>query len=267
MHICAVFGTGGLGGRDRSETAGRSHCSPIVRPSVNALLFHAGKKRRQTPSPSLSRPLSHSVTHSPAAHHKKIRQRRARVGAAPPYHKARKNHTIEFITDGRTRTSRTATTTTDGGAEEGNLRQVRFLVPFMFSNPMHASGILPDRYRLRHLVTCESRCKYFPFLSHFLPIAAGQPGTITRRRRWRDRTQCLSQTAAAAAADIALAQSHKLPPTERTGRTDGRMTSLPIYLLRGERGARRNLICRTRLAYHVRDIHSTPKPIRGQALS
>ena len=48
---------------------------------------------------------------------------------------------------------------------------------------------------------------------------------------------------------------------------DGRMTSLPIYLLRGERGARRNLICRTRLAYHVRDIHSTPKPIRGQALS
>ena len=81
------------------------------------------------------------------------------------------------------------------------------------------------------------------------------------------RTHCLSQTAAAAAADIALAQSHKLPPTERTDGADGRMTSLPIYLLRGERGARRNLICRTRLAYHVRDIHSTPKPIRRQALS
>ena len=62
----------------------------------------------------------------------------------------------------------------------------------MFSNPMHASGILPDRYRLRHLVTCESRCKYFPFLSHFLPIAAGQPGTITRRRRWRDRGPSVS---------------------------------------------------------------------------
>ena len=96
---------------------------------------------------------------------------------------------------------------------------------------MHPSGILPDRYRLRHLVTCESRCKYFPFLSHFLPIAAGQPGTITRRRRrWRDRTQCLSQTAAAAAADIALAQSHKLPPTERTDGADGRTDDLSPYL-------------------------------------
>ena len=43
-------------------SVGRSHCSPIVRPSVNALLFHAGKKRRQTPS--LSRSASLSLCHS-----------------------------------------------------------------------------------------------------------------------------------------------------------------------------------------------------------
>ena len=84
--------------------------------------------------------------------------------------------------------------------------------------------------------------------------AAAGPTVSTRRRRprptshWPSLTNCRRRSG-------------------RTGWTDGRMTSLPIYLLRGERGARRNLICRTRLAYHVRDIHSTPKPIRRQALS
>ena len=138
-------------------------------------------------------------------------------------------------------------------------------MPFMFSNPMHASGILPDRYRLRHLVTCESRCKYFPFLSHFLPIAAGQPGTITRRRR-RDPVSQPDGGGGRGRHRIGPVSQIAADGADADG-VDGRMTSLPIYLLRGERGARRNLICRTRLAYHVRDIHSTPKPIRRQALS
>ena len=111
---------GGRGRRRTDRDRKRSHCSQS--------LFHAASvKSGDKLLLLLGHSLCHSLTHS-LAHHKKDPAPPLARAAPSSSHKERKNHTIEFITNGRTEGRMKG----QRERRKGNLRQAaRFHVSFM----------------------------------------------------------------------------------------------------------------------------------------